>query len=82
MSASKEELYKLVDSLPEQKLAAAIKLLETLLRNDTWKAILKNPPEVNEPLTDEDLKAIEEAEKDITAGNVQPWEEIKKELGL
>ena len=46
-----------------------------------WEAFLNAPPD-DEPLTEEDMQAIEEAAADIAAGRVRPWKEIKEELGL
>ena len=46
-----------------------------------WEAFL-NAPLDDEPLTEEDTQAIEEAEEDIAAGRVKPWKELKRELGL
>ena len=53
------------------------------------KAILISQDELNgiiatiETLSDPELmKQIRESEKDIRAGRVRPWEDIKKELGL
>ena len=46
-----------------------------------WEAFL-NAPLDDEPITEEDLQAIKEAEEDIAAGRVKPLKELKKELGL
>ena len=46
-----------------------------------WEAFLNAPPD-DEPLTEEDMQAIREAEEDIAAGRVRPWRDIKEELGL
>jgi len=36
----------------------------------------------DEPLTEAEKKAILEAEEDVKAGRVKPWEQVKKELEL
>lgn len=85
MSIQKEELYRLVDALPEQEMPTAKRFLEFLLvkpDKESWEEILKNPPIDDEPLTEDDLKAIAEAEKDIAEGRVKPWEQVKRELNL
>ena len=46
-----------------------------------WEAFLNAPPD-DEPLTEEDLQAIEEATEDIAAGRGRSWKDIKEELGL
>lgn len=83
MSIPKEELHRLVDALPERETIVVKRFLELLLTtntDDSWIEFLKNPPETDESLDEEDLKAIKEAEKAIAEGKVQPWEEVKKEL--
>lgn len=85
MSVQKEELYRLVDALQEQEIPIAKRFLEFLITEPddiTWEKLLKNPPIDDEPLSDDDLIAIAEAEKDITEGRVKPWEQVKKELNL
>ena len=46
-----------------------------------WEAFL-NAPLDDEPLTEEDIQAIKEAEEDIAAGRVRSWKDIKEELDL
>ena len=85
MSVPKKELYRLVDALPEQKIAKVKKYLETILREvnaDPWEELRKNPPMDDEPLTNGDRQAIAEARVARTAGQVHDWEDVKKELGL
>ncbi len=81
LEATKERLHELVDALPASKVEAANKCLEALA-DEAFLEALRNAPEDDEPLTEEDSKAIEEAEEDIRQGRVTPWEEVKKELGL
>lgn len=81
LEATKESLHELVDTPPASKVEAASKCLEALAEEAFLEA-LRNAPEDDEPLTEDDLKAIEEAEEDIRQGRVTPWEEVKKELGL
>lgn len=84
MSIAKDDLHRLVEALPEKKIAAAKKLLESLLSQagDPWTEFLKNPPIDDEPLTEDDLKAIEAAEKDIAEGKIQTLDEVAKGFGL
>lgn len=46
-----------------------------------WEAFL-NAPLDDEPLTEEDIQAIKEADEDFAAGRFVTHEELKKELGL
>lgn len=85
MSVQKEELYRLVDALQEQEIPIAKRFLEFLITEPdevAWEKLLKNPPIDDEPLSDDDLIAIAEAEKDIAEGRVKPWEQVKKDLNL
>lgn len=36
----------------------------------------------DEPITKAEVEAIKEAEADIKAGRVKPWEQVKKDLNL
>ncbi len=81
LETERTRLHELVDVLPESKIEAANRCLEALA-DEAFLEALRNAPEDDEPLTEEDLKAIEEAEEDIRLGRVTPWEEVKKELGL
>ncbi|WP_207641021.1 hypothetical protein [Desulfofalx alkaliphila] len=83
--ASKKDLYALIDKLPDKEFLAAKRYLEFLLENaiknnDAWEELLNNPNETSEPLTAQDKAAIREAEEDIKAGRVKPWEVVKKGL--
>ena len=81
LEATKERLHELVDLLPASKVEAANKYLESLA-DEAFMEALRNASEDDEPLAENDLKAIEEAEEDIVQGRVTPWEDVKKELGL
>ena len=83
-TVSKGDLYKLIDSLPEGDTLAAKRFLERLLNkaHDPLMLALLNAPEDGEPLDKEDLEHLEEAERDLAAGRVTAWEDLKKELAL
>jgi len=36
----------------------------------------------DEPITEEDIQDMKEAEEDIKAGRVKPWAQVKTEIGL
>lgn len=62
---------------------AAKRLLEYVL-SKTGDPVLKaflSAPEDDEPLDEEDLAHLEEAERDLPEGRVVAWEDVKKELG-
>ena len=87
MSILKDELHRLVEALPEKKNASAKRLLEVLLvskdsADEVWIEFLAKAPMDDEPLHDDDLAAIAEAENDIIMGRVKTLGQVKKELGL
>ena len=50
-------------------------------QDPVWEAFL-NAPLDDEPLTEEDIQAIKEAEEDVAAGRIITHKELKRELGL
>ncbi|MGQ9533462.1 MAG: helix-turn-helix domain-containing protein [Desulfotomaculales bacterium] len=48
---------------------------------DPVRHALETAPEDDEPWTEEDKKAVAEAEKAIVQGKTKPWEQVKRELG-
>jgi hypothetical protein len=82
-AVSKHDLHKLIDALPEGDTLAAKRLLEYLL-SKTGDPLLRAflyAPEDDEPLDEEDLEHLVEAERDLAEGRVVAWEDLKKELG-
>ena len=80
---TKDKLHHLVDQLPECELRAAQRFLEYL--RDTGDPVLRafmEAPEDDEPETEEEREAVEEALEDFKAGRVFTHEEIKRDLGL
>ncbi len=68
---AREDLHRLVDTLPDEQVDHARKLLEDLSNpDDDW------------PLTPEAEESVNRGLEDIRAGRVTPWEDIKKDLGL
>lgn len=81
LEATRERLHKLVDALPASKVEAANRHLEALADEALLEAF-RNAPMDDEPLTEEDLKAVEEAEAAIARGETQALEDVMRELGL
>lgn len=79
----REELHGLVDDLSDQDLTAAKRFL-AYLRNtrDPLMRKMVEAPYDDEPLTEEDIAALDEAWEDVAAGRVITDEEVKRELGL
>ena len=80
--AAKDRLHELIDALPESKVEAANKYLESLVGEDAFLEALRNAPEDDEPLTADELKAIEEGRKAVARGETPPLEDVRREFGL
>jgi hypothetical protein len=80
---TREALHALIDTLPDARLDAARRYLETLrLGDDPVLLALMNAADDDEPETDEERAAVAEAYEDIRGGHTVSMEEIKRELGL
>jgi len=77
----KERLHVLIDRLPEEKAKEAEDILQRLsLENDPlWRA-LQEAPEDDEPLTPEEVQAIEEGYDSLLRGEVIPMEKVHSRL--
>jgi hypothetical protein len=64
---TKDDLHRLVDTLPDVATDEAVRWLRAL-----------SAPIDDEPLTDDDLAAIAKATQDLTHGDVTPWPELKR----
>jgi hypothetical protein len=81
---SRSELHWLIDALPESEALIAKKFMEFLISmsGDPLLAAFLKAPEDDEPLTAQDLKDLEIAEKALAEGKVKEWDQVKKDLGL
>lgn len=77
------DLRRLVDQLPESELHAARRFLEYVLYHDdpVLRAFMEAPLD-DEPESEEERAAVEEARQDFAAGRVYTLEEVKREFGL
>lgn len=76
-------LHRLVDSLPEEDLTTAGRLLIGLTATtDAVQRALLFAPHDDEPETPEERAAVEEALRDARDGRTLPHEEVKRRLGL
>ena len=82
--ATRADLHRLVDELPEQEWPLALSLLEGLPcgQVDPFLRVLALAPLDDEPETEEERAAIAEAEEDIRLGHTVSMDEIKREFGL
>lgn len=78
---TKEALHRLIDELPESELEMARRVLEPLRAGgDPVLYAFLAAPQDDEPLTPEEMAAIEEGEADIARGAVSPWDDVKARL--
>ena len=83
LMTTRDEIYKVVDQLPDTQFNAAIQYLRYL--RDFSDPVMGNLPEGTEydnDLSPEDIAAIQEGLEDISAGRLTPIEDVRKELGL
>lgn len=66
----RDRLHKLVDELPEDATAEAVALISELVQvEDGW-------------LSEDELKALDEADSTIASGEVRPLSKARRVLGL
>ncbi|MHB1406880.1 MAG: hypothetical protein ACYCV0_15000 [Desulfitobacteriaceae bacterium] len=78
----REEINRLVNRIPIEKLEIAIHFLKSLLEQQQNGQTLANPSYDDEPWTEEDEQAVAEAEEDMRTGRIYTLDEVEKELGL
>jgi len=84
MSMDREDLYRIIDEIPEGELAGVRRYLKYVrdVGQDPVRYALDNASLDDEPETEEERRAVEEGKADIRAGRTMSSEELKKELGL
>lgn len=78
----KERLHSLVEDLPEPEVHAALRFVEYLRREacDPVARALREAPIDDEPLTADDLAALEAGRRDLQEGHVVSHDEARREL--
>ena len=76
---TKDSLHALIERLPEHTLPEAERLLASLTGDPFLQAML-NAPADDEPLTDEDIAAIEEGRLAKARGELIPLDEAWADL--
>ncbi len=78
----KEKLHRLIDELPERELLPAERFLEYLRDRgvDPLLKALANAPIDDEPETEEERAAVEEAKAEIARGEVLTWDEVEAHM--
>jgi mRNA-degrading endonuclease RelE of RelBE toxin-antitoxin system len=82
LSIPKEELHRLIDALPEQKIAKAKRILEKLLSEKSQKNLRSLSEHLSDPIyddeteSDNELIAAKNGRQDAKAGRVHDIEEV------
>lgn len=85
MSMERDELHRLIDEIPEDKLPAFGRLLKDAVEiviDDPVRRALANAPFDDEPESEEERKSADEADADLKAGRTISMDELKRELDL
>lgn len=82
--ALRDNLHRLIDTLPESEISRAERVLEALKETAEAPGVyrLENAPEGDEPETAEEATAVAEAWREHREGKRLTTEELKRELGL
>lgn len=78
----RERLRELIDDLPEVEVHAALRFVEYLRHSDddpVLKALEEAPPD-DEPLSEDDVTALEEAWEDVRQGRLVSHEELRRQV--
>lgn len=83
MTTSKQDLHVLIDRLPDdpRALERAASLIRLIRPVSPLPDFLRNLPEDDEPLTDDEATAISEGLAALAEGDVVDFEEIRREFG-
>ena len=81
--AVKRQIKDLIDGMPPDELLVIKRFIQYVRdMEDPFLRNLAESPWDDEPLSDEDIAAIAEAEADIKAGRLIPAEEVYRELNI
>ena len=75
---ARSDLHSILDAIPEDRLSDAWAALEALA--DPVLLAFLTAPEDDEPLTPEDVAAIEEGKADIARGDVISYADVERRL--
>jgi hypothetical protein len=76
----REHAHQLIDRLPETQLSALVGLLETIV--DPVAAALRDAPVDDEPMIEEEERAVNEAREWLKHNPGIPFEQVVAELGF
>jgi hypothetical protein len=78
-TTTRDLVHHLIDELPDTLLEEAARRL-TDLRDDQFLRAFLEAPEDDEPLTADEVAAIEEGKAEIARGEVSDWEDVKRRV--
>lgn len=78
MATPKEKLQQKIQLINNFEAAEILDIVEFVeqKRRKSFDEAFKNVPEVDEPLTEEEIKALEEAREDVEKGELLSYEEV------
>jgi hypothetical protein len=81
--STRDSFHRLIDELPESELTAAERFLNYLraTADPVLRALLEAPLD-DEPETEDERRAVQEAREELGRGEVRRLEEVRRELGL
>lgn len=81
MTPEQQELVDLAMKVPAEEIPTAKHLLEGLLE-DPFSAALRSTDYDDEPVTEDDIASLREAEAAYEKGELAPHDDILREFGL
>jgi hypothetical protein len=78
---SKDKLHQVVDELSELEAEQMLELIARRRERDPVIEAFENAPIDDEPITEEEERAVEEAREAYRRGETYTLEEIRRELG-
>lgn len=80
---AKQRLHQLIDELPDDEIQAAERCLQSLCTHrDPVLDAIRSAPDVEEPFSEEEQQGVDDAIRDLRAGNRVPHAEIVRKYGL
>ena len=80
---TRQELKDLIDCAPDDELIVVKRYVQYIVdRQDPVLKSLLDAPVDDEPLTESDIAALQEAREDIAAGRIISAKELYRELGI
>jgi len=80
VTQERQQAHALLDQLPNEKLTAVVHLLQAI--SDPVARSLANAPIDNEPISDEEMRAVEASREWLKTDAPIPHEEVLAEFGL